>query len=175
MAKALVVYFSHAGENPNVGIVQEGNTALFAKNIIERLKADGHEVDEFELKPTSPYPEDYNECILKATEERTMQERPDYEGEIDLEPYSTIFIGYPIWWSDMPMIVYNFLEKHTFTGKNVAPFCTSEGSGEAGTFGVINNLAVGGIMQEGLAMPGTLARQDGGKKQVQYWVGQMGI
>ena len=78
MAKALVVYFSHAGENPNVGIVETGNTALFAKNIIEQLKADGHEVDEFELKPTMPYPENYNECILKATEERTMQERPDY-------------------------------------------------------------------------------------------------
>lgn len=175
MAKALVVYFSRADENYNVGNVEVGNTEIFAKNIVEQLKADGHEVDEFKIEPVVPYPQSYDDCVAKATEERTMQDRPEYVGDVDLEPYDTIFIGYPIWWSDMPMIMYTFLEKHVFTGKNIAPFCTSEGSGESGTFNTIGNLAVGGIMQEGLAMPGTLARQEGGKKQVNYWVGQMGI
>ena len=175
MSKALVIFFSRADENYNVGQVEVGNTEIFANNIVEKLKADGVEADTFKIVPQNPYPAGYDDCVAQATSERQMDERPEYVGDVDLEPYSTIFIGYPIWWSDMPMIMYTFLEKHVFTGKNIAPFCTSEGSGESGTFNTIGNLAVGGIMQEGLAMPGTLARQEGGKKQVSYWVGQMGI
>ena len=92
-----------------------------------------------------------------------MQERPEYQGDVNLDDYSTIFFGYPIWWGDMPMIVYNFLEKHTFNGQNLYPFCTHEGSGESGTFTTVGNLAVGAMRQEGLAIEGKLARQDGGK------------
>jgi flavodoxin len=73
------------------------------------------------------------------------------------------------------MIVYNFLEKHTFTGIKLYPFCTHGGSGEAGTFMAIGNLAVGAMRKEGLAIEGKLATQDGGKKQADYWVDQAEI
>ena len=33
---ALVTYFSHAGENYNVGVIEEGNTAKLAKVIAEQ-------------------------------------------------------------------------------------------------------------------------------------------
>ena len=152
MGKVLVCYFSRADENYSVGKVEVGNTEIFAKNIIEKLKADGREVDEFKIVPVVPYPEGYDDCVAKATEERTMQERPEYQGDVNLDDYSTIFFGYPIWWGDMPMIVYNFLEKHTFNGQNLYPFCTHEGSGESGTFTTVGNLAVGAMRQEGLAI-----------------------
>lgn len=104
-----------------------------------------------------------------------MQERPEYQGDVNLDDYSTIFFGYPIWWGDMPMIVYNFLEKHTFNGQNLYPFCTHEGSGESGTFTTVGNLAVGAMRQEGLAIEGKLARQDGGRKQAEYFADQAAI
>ncbi len=175
MSKVLVCYFSRAGENYSVGVVPTGNTEEFANNIVAKLKEDGHEVDVFKILPIVAYPEGYDDCVAKATEERSMQERPEYEGDVDVSAYDTIFFGYPIWWGDMPMIVYNFLEKHSFEGKKLYPFCTHEGSGENGTFMAVGNLAVGAFREEGLAMEGKLARQEGGKKQVDYWVGQAAI
>ena len=164
MGKVLVCYFS-----------QSGNTETFAKNIVAKLQADGREVDEFKITPVVPYPDDYDMCLAKAMEDRAMQERPEYVGDVDLSQYETVFFGYPIWCSDLPMIVYNFLEKHSFEGKKLYPFCTHEGSGENGTFMTVGNLAVGAFREEGLAMEGKLARQEGGKKQVDYWVGQAAI
>ena len=85
MGKVLVCYFSRADENYSVGKVEVGNTEIFAKNIIEKLKADGREVDEFKIVPVVPYPEGYDDCVAKATEERTMQERPEYQGDVNLD------------------------------------------------------------------------------------------
>ena len=172
MSKALVIFFSRADENYNVGQVEVGNTEIFANNIVEKLKADGVEVDIFKIVPQNPYPAGYDDCVAQATSERQMDERPEYVGDVDLAPYDTIFFGYPIWWGDMPMIVYNFLEKHVFTGKNFVPFCTHEGSGESGTFATAGGLAVGANVEAGLAIQGKLARQEGGKKQVNYWIDQ---
>ena len=48
---SLVVFFSHAGENYNVGVVEEGNTAKLAKVIAEQSGA-----DLFEIVPVVDYP-----------------------------------------------------------------------------------------------------------------------
>ena len=168
--KTLVVYFSRADENYNVGTVEVGNTELLAKEIIAKTGA-----DEFKIEPKDKYPAVYQEAIERATEERKAGARPEYIGDVDISSYDTIFFGYPIWWGDMPMIAYNFLEKHTFNGQNLYPFCTHEGSGESGTFMTVGNLAVGAMRQEGLAIEGKLARQDGGKKQAEYFADQAAI
>ena len=105
-----------------------------------------------------------------------MQERPEFVGEIpDFDDYDTVFIGYPIWCSDLPMIMYTFLEKHVFTGKIVIPFCTHGGSGESGTFQTVQEKAVGSAPGEGLAMLGDLTRKPGGKLQVDHWVEQLAV
>jgi len=57
--------------------------------------------------------------------------KPDTKNFAD---YDTVFLGYPIWWGTAPKVVWNFVEKHDFTGKTVLPFCTSHSSpeGESG-------------------------------------------
>lgn len=45
----------------------------------------------------------------------------------------TVFLGYPIWWYDMPMPVYSFLEAYDLSGKTIIPFVTHGGSGLTGT------------------------------------------
>ena len=177
MSKVLVCYFSAGGEDLGAGEKNEvGNTAMMADAIMAKLKEDGHDATSFQIKPLVPYPDSYDEKLVKATEERAMQERPGIAEDVpNFDDYDTVFIGYPIWCSDMPMIMYTFLESHVFTGKIVVPFCTHGGSGEVDTFRVVAEKAVGSAPGQGLAMQGELARQPGGRKQVAYWVDQLAI
>lgn len=77
----------------------------------------------------------------------------------DWNEYNTVFIGYPNWWGDMPMIVYNFLESHDWSGKTVIPFCTHGGSGLSDTEETIENIT-GAAMLDGFAISGETAQND---------------
>ena len=86
--------------------------------------------------------------------------RPEIEGTVEnMDDYDTIFIGYPNWWGDMPMIVYNFLESYDLSGKTIVPFCTHGGSGLSGTESTIEDIT-GGTMADGFAIAGTTAQND---------------
>lgn len=176
MSKVLICYFSAGGEDLSNGTNEVGNTECFAQEIEAGLKADNHDVTMFKIQPTVPYPTGYDQKLVKAMEERAMQERPDYVGDVeDFDSYDTVFIGFPIWSSDLPMIVYNFLEKHVFTGKIVIPFCTHGGSGAADTFRIVGEKAVGSAPEQGLSIEGRMATLPGGKKQIAYWLEQLAI
>ena len=126
--KILVAYFSRAGDNFEVGFIEKGNTHIMADMIAEVTKA-----DEFEIKTVKPYPADYRECTEVAKQELAEDARPAIDGKIEnFEQYDTIFLGYPIWWSDMPMVIYTFLESYDFNGKTIIPFCTSAGEAMTG-------------------------------------------
>ena len=164
--KTLVVYFSRADENYNVGTVEVGNTELLAKEIIAKTSA-----DEFKIEPKDKYPENYQEAIEHATEERKASARPEYIEDVDISGYDTVFFGYPIWWGDMPMVVYNFIEKHDWSGKTVIPFNTHEGSGNAGTYDILKSKMTGAILKgDGFNMPGSTARTEEGIKKLDDWL-----
>ena len=153
---ALVTYFSHAGENYNVGVIEEGNTAKLAKVIAEQTGA-----ELFEIVPVVDYPHSYDECLEVATAEQREDARPDYVGDVEnWEQYDTIFIGYPIWWGEIPNIVYTFMENHDFTGKTVIPFNTHEGSGQSHSQRDIENTLPDATVLKGLAVRGATAQND---------------
>ena len=157
MSKVLVCFFSAGGEDLSAGQSNEvGNTAMMAKAIINKLKEDGHDVTSFRIQPKEPYPDSYDQKLVKATEERAMQERPEYDGDVaDFDDYDTVFIGFPIWCSDMPMIIYSFLEKHVFTGKIVVPFCTHGGGGAGRFFDDVKKSCPEAKVLEGLVIRGS--------------------
>lgn len=98
----LIAYFSRADENYGVGVIEKGNTEIIAEMISEET---GGEL--FHIERSAPYPADYDECTDEAKKEQEENARPELASELDsIENYSTIFIGFPIWWSDMPMAVY---------------------------------------------------------------------
>ena len=164
--KPLVIYFSRPDDNYNVGIVKTGNTELLAKEIVAKTGA-----DEFKIEPANKYPTDYMEAVNLATKELSHQARPEYIGDIDISNYDTIFLGYPIWWEDLPMIVYNFIEKHDWNGKTVIPFNTHEGSGNAGTYEILKSKMNGAtLMGDGFNMTGSTARTDEGIKKLDIWL-----
>ena len=172
-AHVLVVYFSHAGENYNVGVIEEGNTAKMGKIIAEQMNA-----DIFELVPVVEYPMDYDSCLDVATEEQRTNARPEYVDEIEnWDQYDTVFIGYPIWWGEIPNIVYTFMEAYDFTGKTVIPFNTHEGSGQARSQRDIEELLTNATVLKGLAVRGSKAQNDaeGTGADVANWLKQIGL
>lgn len=170
-AKVLIVYFSRTGENYNVGNVEVGNTAIMASYMKEYLKADS-----FEIVPVNKYPDSYDECLKVATKEKNEDARPAIESKLDdISKYDTIFIGYPIWWSSIPQIVYTFMEEYDLSGKTIIPFNTHEGSGDAGTYNTIKNkLTKSNVNTNGLALQGKVARTDEGKEETINWLKELG-
>ena len=117
----LVVYFSATG-----------NT----KNVAERIAAiTGAQLAE--IIPAQPYTAEdlnYNDNTTRATvEQNTTDARPEIANDISLDGYTTVYLGYPIWWGQVPRIMSTFVESHDFTGITVIPFCTSGGSGAGNT------------------------------------------
>lgn len=166
-SNSLVLYFSHTGENYGVGVIEEGNTAIVAKMIAEKTGA-----DLFEIVPSEAYPESYNECCDVALNEQNAGARPAYSGDIDLASYKTVYLGYPIWWGDLPMCVYTFLEAHDWTGKDIRPFCTHAGSGLGGTVSSIQSTCAGSSVGAGLSIAGTTAQnsRDQAQAAVDAWL-----
>lgn len=152
----LVAYFSRAGENYNVGVVEKGNTEIVAEMIAQETGA-----DLFRIQPTYDYPETYEECTEAAKKEQEEKARPELSDTVDnISEYDVIYVGYPIWWGDMPMAVYTFLESYDFSGKTVIPFCTHAGSGLAGTADSIREICIGASVPDGLAIKGETAQND---------------
>lgn len=116
--KMLVIYFSATGTT---------------KGIAEKI-ASVTGADLYEIKPKEPYTDEdlnYNDDGSRTTKEQNNKEvRPEYEDiELDIEnDYSTIFLGYPIWWGEEPRIIDTFVESYNFDGKTIIPFCTSGSS-----------------------------------------------
>jgi len=170
--KVLVAFFSRTGENYAVGNITKGNTHIIAEMIAEKT---GGEL--FEITPVSPYPEGYERCTEVAKEEKEANARPAIVTDKDIEAYDVIFVGYPNWWSDMPMPVYTWIEKHQWAGKTVIPFCTHEGSGLVSTPQKLAAACKGAKTLEGFECYGHTAQkqQEQARKAVNSWLDKLGF
>ena len=170
--KILVAVFSRADENYSVGTITKGNTMVLAEMIAEKT---GGEL--FEIKPAKPYPKDYKTTTEIAKREQNENARPALLNDKDISGYDTIFLGYPNWWGDMPMIIYTFLESHDFSGKTVIPFCTHGGSGLSGTEGTLRRRLSNSRLMKGLGVNGVTAQnnRDETRKRVNEWLDGLGF
>lgn len=159
--KSLVVYFStpvqkRSGEVDGIssasrtseGSVYKGNTEYIAELISKETNA-----DLFEIVPQQAYSNIYETVRDKAEQEQEQNARPAIKNKItNISQYDTIYVGYPIWWSDMPQILYTFFDTYDLGGKNIFPFCTHAGSGLSGTVARIKNLEPQATVYKGLAI-----------------------
>ena len=120
-SKAIVVFFSHAGDNYAVGNIEVGNTKIVADYITELTGAEQFEIVTHKYDGMA-----YTPLINLAKEETKNGELPEYEGDIDLSKYDTVFIGGPVWWGTYPQVMFTFFKKHAvedvkdaFPGANV--------------------------------------------------------
>ena len=112
----LVAYFSATN-----------NTEKLANYAKEYLQS-----DIFEIVPTQEYTSadiDYNSDCRANREQNDDNARPEIKYIIeDISQYDTIVLGYPIWWSQAPKIMYTFIESYDLSNKTILPFCTSGSS-----------------------------------------------
>lgn len=168
----LVAYFSRADENYNVGTIDKGNTQIVAEYIASEVGADS-----FHIETVTPYPADYDDCCDVAKQELSDKARPEIQGGVEnMEQYDIVFLGYPIWWGDMPMAVYTFMESYDWSGKVVIPFCTHEGSGLSGTDSSIASVT-GAQVLTAIDMRGSTAQtlNDNTKQTVRTWLDDLGF
>lgn len=172
-SKNLVVFFSRAGENWQVGNVDVGNTAVMAGYINDRIDA-----DVFEIKAKEPYLQSYDETLERATKERNENARPELLKRLDsIEKYDNIFLGFPTWWGDCPMIVLTFLEDKNldFRGKTIIPFNTAGGSGFGSGLNTIKEKLKNSTFKEGLTLTGVSIREESSRNKVNKWLEDLGF
>ena len=153
----IVVYFSATGTT---------------KGVAERIAAvTGGDL--FELLPAEPYSDadlDWHDKNSRTTiEMNDPNVRPAIANDtVNLESYTTVYIGYPIWWGDAPRIMSTFVEAHDFDGKTVIPFCTSGGSGIGRSGSSLASQAGSGNWLSG-------GRLDAGisESEIQNWISKM--
>ena len=165
--KALVIFFSHAGENYSVGNIEVGNTKIVADYISEITGA-----DQFEIIAEKNYDMPYMDLIKVAQNEAKAGELPAYKGDVDVAPYDVIFIGGPIWWGTYPQVMFTFFKDHDLSGKTVIPFTTHEGSGLASTVRDVKNAWPKATVKNGFAIYGHEVRS--GRAKVEEWLKGLG-
>ena len=173
--RILVAYFSRKGDNYEVGFIEKGNTHILADMIAEELGG----VDLFEIRTVKEYAKDYRKCTEEAKAEKEADAWPELAARVEnFADYDTVFLGYPIWWSDLPMPVYTFLESYNWQGKTVIPFCTSAGDNMTGLEDrVIPRYAQGSSLQgEGLGLRGKSVQDnpEEARTKVRAWLKKLG-
>jgi flavodoxin len=113
-----------------------GNVQHLAQLIAARTGADVFRIDTAE-----PLPLDHDTLEELALEWQEQGVRPELKEQVaNLADYDTIFLGYPIWWYDLPMPVHSFLDSHDLAGKTVVLFSVHGGSQFSGTDQVISGM-----------------------------------
>ena len=138
MSKKLVAYFSASGV-----------TEKMAKTLAEVTGA-----DLFEIQPAVPYTTADLDWMNKKSRSSVEMSNPDSRPEIgnkipDMGQYDTVFVGFPIWWYVAPTIINTFLESYDFTGKKIATFATSGGSGMGKTDSILKKCAPNADWKDG--------------------------
>lgn len=176
--KPMIIYFSYY-ENANLpnnvdasasASIQlwngkrTGNTGVIANMIKD--KTDG---DIFSIVVADKYPESYDEMVDIGKNEKNQNTRPRLITHIEnFNDYNTFFIGYPNWWSDMPMALYSFFDEYDFSGKIIIPFVTLGGSGFSDTINSIKSLEPNANVLEGLNISGR--RVQDAEERVEEWL-----
>ncbi len=166
--KVLIVFFSHAGENYGVGNIKVGNTKLVADEI-QKLTGG----DEFEVVAEKSYDMPYDALTKLAKEEAERGEKPAFKGEVEnIDQYSTIFIGGPIWWGTYPQVMFTFFDRYDFNSKTIIPFSTHEGSGLGSVVSDLKKLYPKANFKPAFSIYGHECQKDLGK--VDKWLKVLG-
>jgi len=136
-SKTLVAYFSRTG-----------NTRVIAGQIRRSRDA-----DLFEIRPATPYPEDYEETVAQARRERDEGYEPALAATVPaISTYDTVFLGLPVWGGTAPPIIRSFLSRHDLAGKTLVPFITHGGYGRGQSAQVIQSHAPHSTLLDGFTM-----------------------
>lgn len=172
MAKTLIAYFSHAGQNYSHGAIVDlpvGNTEVVAHKIHDKIN-----IDLFTIDTVKKYPDNHMAKIEVAKKEFNENARPELTARVEnMDDYDTVIVAFPNWWTTMPMAVFTFLESYDFSGKTLCPLITHGGSGFSNSLHDIKALCPTATITKGLAINGDDAATCG--KALDQWLSQIGL
>ena len=121
--------------------------------------------DLYEITAAQPYTSedlDYGDSNSRTTiEQNDKNVRPEISSDkLDLTGYTTIYIGYPIWWGEEPRIMDTFVESYDFGSITMIPFCTSGGSGIGRSGSNLADNAGSGNWQSGERLQSSISDED---------------
>ncbi|TBU78416.1 flavodoxin [Phytopseudomonas daroniae] len=152
-SRLLVAYFSRTG-----------NTRVIA-GLIQRAL----DTDLLEIQPAVPYPDDYLQTVEQARKERDAGYRPALaSGAVDLAPYDTLLLGFPICGGSTPPVIRSFLSAHDLSGKTLIPFVTHGGYGLGDSRSVLVSHAKGARVLEGFTLEADQERRT--MERVNRWL-----
>lgn len=180
--QVLVVYFSMPEtSNPdNMTTEEDNSTVVINGEVLGNTQYMAYVIqqttggDIFRIEPETPYPTDHRTLVDLAAQEQDDNARPAIAAQIEnFADYDTVFVGYPNWWGDMPMIMYTFFDEYDFSGKTIILFNTHGGSGFSNTIATIQQLEPEAALLEGL----TISRNDiqEAEQQIMDWVNGLGL
>ena len=125
--KIAVIYFSATGTTRKVaGYIKKAANS-----------------DLIEIIPKEKYTDsdlNYGNDNSRANKEQNdSTARPAISNNINTDSYDIIYLGYPIWWGDVPKIILTFLDDHNLNGKTIIPFCTSGSTGIESSLSTLKN------------------------------------
>ncbi len=178
----LIVYFSRVGNteypddvvaSTSASIVADndtfGTTGVIANIIRESTGGDIHLIQTKE-----PYPSDFDALREQNHDEMNSGYLPLLkESDLNMDKYSTVFIGYPVWATDVPQAVLSFLSKYDLSEKTVIPFCTHDGYGAGGSYNTIAKACGNANVLEGLAIDSSDISS--AQETVETWLNSIGI
>ena len=123
-----------------------GNTWSMAQKIAEVCDA-----QTFRIEAVDAYPSDIDATYDRARSEQSSNAMPEVKGSVeDFASYNTVFLGYPLWWSDVPQVVKSFISQYDWSGKTVIPFSSHSGGGWSNTPTTIQGLCKGAALLTGV-------------------------
>ena len=126
------------------------------------------------IKTSSLYPGDYDEAVDQGGKELKRNARPELSSRIsNIEDYDIIFLGYPVWWRDVPMAVYTFLETYNLKGKTIIPYSTHMGGGIGSSVKTIRKLEPDATVLDTITILDACLFDFRGK--VKEWLDEIGI
>ncbi len=147
----LVVYFS-----------AEGNTKRVAESFAKEIGA-----DLYEIVPQEPYTAAdirWTNPLARCNREKIGNKDVPVNGKVEnFEQYTTVYIGFPIWYGCAPNVVNTFCKGYDWTGKNVYAFATSGGSGIGKTADKLKPFVNGAAVVEARLVRDASEMKDWGK------------
>ena len=137
--KVLIAYFSEllpdgTDANTSASRVVAGNRLYGSVEYMATVIGEATGGDMVRIQTESPYPGNFDDLATQADNERQNGIHPTLSTSIEgFDYYDVVFVGYPIWWYQMPMPMYSFFDRYDFSGKTIIPFSSHGGSGWSGT------------------------------------------
>ncbi|MBA0183359.1 flavodoxin [Pectobacterium versatile] len=181
--RILIVYFSQPEDVTLEGVdgvsgasvLQKNNERLGSTQYIAQIIQQQTGGELFRIETVTPYPVQHDSLLQYAEKEQKENARPVMKAKVqNLTDYDTVFIGYPIWWYKMPMVLYSFLEQHDLQGKTIIPFTTHGGSRFSDSLREIARLQPNSqLITEGLAISRNDVTDDETITDVINWLGKL--